>query len=303
MTDWHLTHLGGIIQRGPGLTFVEATSVTSEGRITPQDSGLWLDSQIIPLKQIVDFAHSQSQLIAIQLGHAGRKASTIAPWISGSDTASKVVGGWPEDVWAPSAVAYSDRFPDPKAYSLVGLGDLKESWAASVGRALKAGFDVIEVHAAHGYLLHEFLSPVSNKRTDEYGGSFENRIRLLLEIVDLTRALIPESMPLFVRISATDWLEGESYPSWNLDESIELAKILAERGVDLLDVSSGALSPAQNIDKSRVDPKLSSGREAYQAVCFPPTLAVQAHLIISSHSHIKSKKLSGINCLFPLLVV
>ena len=160
----------------------------------------------------------------------------------------------------------SDKFPDPKAYSLAGIEKLKEDWAASIARALKAGFDIIEVHSAHGYLFHEFLSPVTNKRTDKYGGSFENRTRLLLEIVDLTRSLIPDTMPLFVRLSATDWLEHEDYDSWTLDQSVKLASLLAEKGVDVLDVSSGGLASAQKIDKNRYDAKISSGGEAYQAV-------------------------------------
>jgi 2,4-dienoyl-CoA reductase-like NADH-dependent reductase (Old Yellow Enzyme family) len=250
VTDWHLTHLGGIIQRGPGLAFVEATAVLPEGRITPEDSGLWKDSQIAPLKRIVEFAHSQAQKIGIQLAHAGRKASTVAPWLSLGDTAVEEVGGWPEGVKAPSAVAFSDKFPLPSAMSREEIAAYKEAFVASAKRAIEAGFDVIEIHNAHGYLLHEFLSPVSNKRTDEYGGSWENRTRLTLEVVEVVRKAMPEGMPLFLRISASDWLDGqrERFPeSWTVEDTARLAPLLAERGVDLLDVSSAGLHPSQKI--------------------------------------------------------
>lgn len=249
-TAWHFAHLGGIIMRGPGLTMVEATSVTAEGRITPEDSGLWLDSQIEPLRKIVEFAHSQGQKIAIQLGHAGRKASTVAPWISMGAVATEEVNGWPDNVFAPSAIPYNADHAMPKALTLEQIEDVKTAWVAAVRRALKAGFDAIEIHNAHGYLLHQFISPASNQRTDKYGGSFENRIRLTMEIVDLTRKEIPKDMPLFLRLSATDWLDvnpkykGES---WTVEDSKKLAPILAEHGVDLLDVSSGGNHPLQKI--------------------------------------------------------
>lgn len=258
-TDWHLTHLGGIIQRGPGLSFVESTSITPEGRITPEDVGLWEDGQIEGLKRIVDFAHSQGQKMAIQLGHAGRKASTVAPWLSMGDTALEEVNGWPDNVLAPSALPFSDSFPTPKALTKEQIQNLKTAFVDSVKRALKAGFDVIEIHNAHGYLLHEFVSPVSNKRTDEYGGSFENRTRLTLEIVEATRAVIPDDMPLFLRISGTDWLDGQKdeFPeSWTVEDTARLVPLLAERGVDLVDVSSGGIHPKQAIGKSE---------KAYQA--------------------------------------
>ena len=280
-----MAHLGGIISRGPGLAFVEATSVTANGRITPQDSGIWKDSQIEPLARVVEFAHSQGQKIGIQLAHAGRKASTVAPWISGADASSKNVGGWPDDVWAPSAEAYSERLPEPHAFSLAEIETFKEAWAAGVKRALKAGFDVIEIHNAHGYLLSEFLSPAANKRTDKYGGSFENRIRLTLEVVELTRSLIPDTMPLFIRISATDWLEEQKdMESWKIEDSCELAKRLVGK-VDLIDVSSGGVSPKQNIHAAG-PVNFSAGGKAYQAVStgppayFPPTL-----LLISSFTN------------------
>ena len=232
------------------MTMVEATSVTPQGRITPEDSGLWLDSQAARLKRIVDFVHSQNQKVGIQLGHAGRKGSTVAPWLSMGATAGEDVNGWPDDVWAPSAIAFNDEFPTPKALTLEGIQELKDAFVAAVKRAVDVGVDLVEIHNAHGYLLHEFLSPVSNKRTDRYGGSFANRTRLTLEIVELVRSVIPTDMPLFLRISATDWLEDqkEEFPeSWTVADTARLAPLLAERGVDLLDVSSGGIHPKQKI--------------------------------------------------------
>ncbi|OLN86755.1 putative NADPH dehydrogenase C23G7.10c 3 [Colletotrichum chlorophyti] len=240
-TMWHETHMGGIIQRGPGISCVEATAVQPRGRITPEDVGLWKDSQIEPLKKVVEFAHSQNQKIMIQLAHAGRKASTVAPWLSSGSVAGEDLNGWPDDVHAPSAIAWNEKHAQPKEMTLKDIEDFKLAFAASVRRALKAGFDAIEIHNAHGYLLHEFLSPVSNTRTDKYGGSWENRVRLTLELVEETRAIIPQDMPLFLRISATDWLEEQKDipESWTVDDTVKLAPLLAERGVDLLDVSSG----------------------------------------------------------------
>ncbi|RPA85546.1 FMN-linked oxidoreductase [Ascobolus immersus RN42] len=277
MTDWHIAHLGGIISRGTGMAWIEATAVVPEGRITPQDCGIWKDSQIEPLKRVVDFAHSQNQLIGIQLAHAGRKASTVAPWLSRSAAASKNVGGWPETVVAPSAIPYDENLFVPHEMTLAQIEDLKKKWADAVKRSLKAGVDTIEVHAAHGYLLHEFLSPVSNKRTDNYGGSFENRARLTLEITRITRELIPTSMPLFVRISATDGVEQtlSDEPSWTIEESIKLAKLLREEGVDVIDVSTCGnhtlqkIQPgpayqtkyAEQIKKALAEEKSPSGKE------------------------------------------
>ncbi|KAI1418903.1 hypothetical protein F5Y12DRAFT_371611 [Xylaria sp. FL1777] len=246
-TDWHLTHLGGIIQRGPGLSFVEATSVQANGRITPQDVGLWEDGQIEPLRRITEFAHSQNQKIAIQLSHAGRKASTVAPWLAGNATAVKEVGGWPDDVWGPSALAFGENNPTPKALTIEGIEKFKADYVSAAKRAVTAGFDVIEIHSAHGYLFHQFLSPISNHRTDKYGGSFENRVRILLETTEEVRKVIPETMPLFVRLSATDWFEFDEssnpeFPeSWTVEQSTRLAILLAELGVDFLDVSSGGV--------------------------------------------------------------
>ncbi|KAM7206013.1 FMN-linked oxidoreductase [Rhypophila sp. PSN 637] len=252
-TPWHLTHLGGIIQRGPGLTMVEATAVQARGRITPEDSGIYLDAHIDALRPCVDFAHSQGQKIGIQLSHAGRKASTVAPWLSMGATATETVGGWPDDVLAPSDLRYNDAFPPVRAMTVAEIEQLKKDWVDATRRAVVAGFDVVEIHAAHGYLLHSFLSPASNKRTDQYGGSFDNRVRLLVEVVELVRGEMPQQMPLFVRISATDWLEEvegygpEEDKSWTAEQSARLAQMLATKGVDLIDVSSGGNSPQQKI--------------------------------------------------------
>lgn len=246
--QWHKTHIGGIVQRGPGLTCIEATGVQARGRITPEDVGLWKDSQIEPIKEVVEFAHSQNQHIMIQLAHAGRKASTVAPWLSSGDVAGKDKNGWPDDVWAPSAIPWNEKHAQPKEMTLEDIATFKKDFNDAVKRSLKAGFDIIEIHNAHGYLLHSFLSPVSNQRTDKYGGSFENRTRLTLEVVEETRATIPKDMPLFLRISATDWLEEQKDipESWTSDDTAKLAPLLAERGVDLLDVSSGGNHPKQH---------------------------------------------------------
>ncbi|KAI9835876.1 MAG: hypothetical protein M1819_001774 [Sarea resinae] len=247
-TPFHIAHYGGIIQRGPGITIVEATSVLPEGRLTPEDLGLWKDSQVDAFKPVVEFAHSQNQKIAVQLGHAGRKACTVAPWLSYGEVCPKALGGWPDNVYAPSAIAFNDHHAQPKEMTEADIETFKSAWVAAVKRALAAGFDAIEIHNAHGYLLHSFLSPVSNHRTDKYGGSFENRIRLTVEIIDLTRANVPADFPIFLRISATDWLEHlKDTPSWTVEDSIKLAVIAAEHGVDLLDVSSGGSHPDQQI--------------------------------------------------------
>ncbi|KAK1148877.1 NADH-dependent flavin oxidoreductase [Aspergillus melleus] len=246
--DWHLTHLGGIIQRGPGLAIIEATAVQEIGRITPQDLGLYEDAHIEPLKRITEFAHGQNQKIAIQLAHAGRKGSAVAPWLSGNAMAVTEVGGWPDGLVAPSAIPHEEGINTvPSALSLEEVETLKNAYAAAAQRALRANFDAIEIHAAHGYLLHQFLSPVSNRRTDHYGGSFENRVRLLLEVCDVVRATVPTSMPVLVRISATDWFEfdkslRQEFPeSWTLAQSVRLAPLLADHGIDLVDVSSGGI--------------------------------------------------------------
>ncbi|CAK44043.1 uncharacterized protein An01g11390 [Aspergillus niger] len=282
-TDWHFAHLGGIISRGPGLSFVEATAVTANGRITPEDSGLWKDSQIGPLKRIVDFAHSQGQLIGIQLSHAGRKASTVAPCqASGLTSALRLEQrhGWPDDVVAPSAIAFKDKNIIPRELSHGEIRSLVEAWGEAVKRAVRAGFDAIEIHGAHGYLIHEFLSPASNKRTDEYGGSFENRIRLALELVDISRQHMTPNMPLFFRVSGTDWLEHlENEPSWDASQTVRLAEVLVEHGVDVLDVSSGGNDPRQQI----------KGGPAYQSpYAFQVKEALGDRLLVASVGAITS---------------
>ncbi|RDB27989.1 NADPH dehydrogenase afvA [Hypsizygus marmoreus] len=256
LQPWHTAHLGGIFTRGPGLSFFEATAVLPEGRITPEDVGLWSDEHIEPITKLVEFAHTQGQKLGIQLAHAGRKASNVAPWITGDQLASEEVGGWPDNVWGPSSVAFHESFAQPKELTKEGIRTVVKAFADAAVRAIKAGIDVIEIHNAHGYLLHEFLSPVSNKRTDEYGGSFENRIRLTLEVVDAVRAVIPKDYPLFLRISATDWLENlPNIPSWKSEDTVRLAPILHEHGVDFLDVSTGGSSLLQHV----------KGGPAYQA--------------------------------------
>jgi 2,4-dienoyl-CoA reductase-like NADH-dependent reductase (Old Yellow Enzyme family) len=230
---------------------VEATAVTPNGRISPEDSGLWQDSQIAPLKRIADYVHSQGQKIGIQLGHAGRKASTYAPWHYKGAGVRNVVpaeqGGWPDNVWAPSPVPFSATYPEPKEMTVEEIGSLVQSFADAARRSVVVGMDTIEIHAAHGYLMHQFLSPLSNKRTDKYGGSFENRTRLLIDVIRAVRASIPETMPLLVRISATEWMEWSGEDSWTVDQSVRLAKMLPELGVDLLDVSSGGNAQSQKI--------------------------------------------------------
>jgi 2,4-dienoyl-CoA reductase-like NADH-dependent reductase (Old Yellow Enzyme family) len=231
--DWHLVHLGSRAVGGAGLVFTEASAVLAEGRITPNDLGIWKDEHIPMLARIVEFVHGQGARAGIQLAHAGRKASMARPW-DGERLLSPNQGGWTE-VAAPSAIAFNDHYAKPQELDAAGMGQVKDAFAAAARRALKARFDVVEVHAAHGYLLHEFLSPLSNRRTDGYGGSFENRIRLLVETVDAIRAEWPAGLPLFVRISATDWTEG----GWDAKQSVELARVLRQHGVDLIDTSSG----------------------------------------------------------------
>ena len=217
--DWHLVHLGSRAVGGAGLVFTEASAVTPEGRISPQDLGFWKDEHIPGLKRIVDFIHTQGARAGIQLAHAGRKASMSRPWDGEERVKPISEGGWVE-VLAPSALPFSEKYAQPTALDATGIKRLVESFQQAAQRALKTGFDVIEIHSAHGYLLHEFLSPLSNRRTDEYGGSLENRARLLIEVVDAVREVWPLDLPLFVRISATDWAPG----GWDLTQSIALTK-------------------------------------------------------------------------------
>ena len=238
--DWHLVHLGSRASGGAGLIIQEATAVAPEGRISPEDLGLWNDNQIEKLQTINQFIIGQNSIPGIQLAHAGRKASVSAPWI-GNKKLDESQGGW--ETVAPSAVGYHSDEKIPVALDKTGIQKVISDFKSATKRALKAGFQVLEIHAAHGYLLHQFLSPLSNFRTDEYGGSFENRIRLLLEVLEAVQSEWPKNLPLFVRISATDWADG----GWNIDESVQLSKILKEKGVDLIDVSSGGLVSHQQI--------------------------------------------------------
>jgi 2,4-dienoyl-CoA reductase-like NADH-dependent reductase (Old Yellow Enzyme family) len=231
--DWHLVHLGGFAVGGASLVITEATGVSEEGRISPGDLGIYKDAHIEKLKQITDFIHAHGAFAGIQLAHAGRKASHQIPWQGGKQIPSGAEGGW--KTLAPSAIPFTETEEAPAAIDQAGIEKVKADFKAATEKALRAGFDVIEIHAAHGYLIHEFYSPLSNHRTDEYGGSFENRIRLLLEITDSVKELWPAENPLFVRISSTDWTEG----GWSADDSVALAKVLKEKGVDLVDCSSG----------------------------------------------------------------
>ena len=231
--DWHLVHLGSRAQGGAGLVMLEAAAVTPEGRISPGDLGIWKDEHIPSLRRIAEFVHSQGTRAGMQLAHAGRKASTASPF-DGHGLVIPADGGW--QPVAPSAIAFAPTdYAVPAALDLAGIAGVVEAFRNAARRALGAGFDFVEIHAAHGYLLHEFLSPLSNRRTDNYGGSFDNRIRMLLEVVDAVRQVWPDRLPLLVRISATDWAEG----GWNADDSVELARRLRDHGVDLVDCSSG----------------------------------------------------------------
>ena len=238
--DWHLVHLGSRAAGGVGLVIVEATAVTPDGRITPGDLGIWSDEHVDSLARIVRFVESQGATAGIQLAHAGRKASCDVPWKGGSALMPES-GAWP--VIGPSAVPFDDGTPMPAVLDEAGIDEVVAAFEAATVRALAAGFRVIEVHAAHGYLLHQFLSPLSNQRSDGYGGNLENRMRLTLRVAGSVRKLVSAQLPLFVRISATDWVEG----GWDIDQSVLLAGRLKELGIDLIDVSSGGLVPKARI--------------------------------------------------------
>ena len=268
LTPYHVATLGHYALKGAALVFTEATAVQTNGRISPNCPGLWKDEQLAGLKAVADIVHSQGALCGIQLAHAGRKASTVAPTVAErfqlrSMRATQEVGGWPEDVVAPSGGPdfIWDGIPEtegdggywtPRELTVDEIHELVRAWAAAARRAVESGVDVIEIHGAHGYLIHQFLSPVTNHRKDSYGGSFEGRTRLLLDIVSAIRGEIPPSMPLFVRISCTDWLEeteiGKRYGSWDVDSTVRVAKVMAGLGVDFLDVSSAGNHPEQRID-------------------------------------------------------
>ncbi|MBP0938895.1 NADH:flavin oxidoreductase/NADH oxidase [Pseudomonas alliivorans] len=231
--DWHLVHLGSRAVGGAGLVITEAMAVTPDGRITPEDLGLWNDEQIEPLQRITRFITAQGAVAGVQLAHAGRKASTWRPWLGKHGSIPESEGGWTPV--GPSAIAFDPQHTAPVKLSDIQIQELIKAFVDAARRSLTAGFKVVEIHAAHGYLLHQFLSPLSNQRTDEYGGSFENRIRLTLQVTEAVRSIWPEELPLFVRVSATDWVED----GWNPDETVELARRLKALGADLIDVSSG----------------------------------------------------------------
>jgi 2,4-dienoyl-CoA reductase-like NADH-dependent reductase (Old Yellow Enzyme family) len=239
--DWHLVHLGSRAVGGTALVIVEATAVSPDGRITPGDVGIWSDAHIEPLARIASFIHSQGAVAGIQLAHAGRKASTAAPWLGGATLKTSAEGGW--HVVAPSAIPFYPDDPVPVALDKQAIDGIVDLFEAAARRALAAGFKLLEIHAAHGYLLHQFLSPHSNQRNDEYGGSLDNRMRLVLRVTERVRAAMPDELPLFVRISATDWTAG----GWDIEQSVELSRRLKAAGVDLIDVSTGGNLPTARI--------------------------------------------------------
>ncbi len=238
--DWHFVHYGSRAVGGAGLMILEATAVTPAGRISPGDLGLWKDEQIEPLARIARFARTQGCVPAIQLAHAGRKASVGLGWEEQKGLSAEE-GGWLPV--APSPLAFSEAYIQPHELAAGEIGEIVAHFVAAAKRALAAGFQIIEIHAAHGYLLHQFLSPLSNRRTDAYGGSFENRTRLLREVVAALRTVWPERLPLLVRLSATDWVDG----GWSADETVELCRRLKDMGVDLADVSTAGLLPTAKI--------------------------------------------------------
>ena len=240
-SDWHLVNLGSRAVGGAGLVFTEATAVTPDGRISPGDLGIWKDEHIKNLKRITTFIESQDAIPGIQLAHAGRKASHKSPW-EGNTPLTVEQGSW--ETVAPSAIGYKATDPVPHELSSEELSTIIKQFSEAAARSLTAGFKVIEIHAAHGYLINEFLSPLSNKRTDKYGGSFENRCRFLFEIIDAIRNVWPHTLPIFVRISATDWVQN----GWSISDSIDLALELKNKNIDLIDCSSGGNSPEQKIN-------------------------------------------------------
>src|SRR5262245_33435403 len=234
--DWHFIHLATRAVGGAGLVFTEATAVTADGRISPDDLGIWADVHVGALGRIVRFVKGEGSAIGMQLAHAGRKGSTYAPFV-GHGAIPETDGGW--QPIGPTDAPFDRDYPVPRAMTLIDIAEIVDAFRQAAARALAAGFDVVEIHGAHGYLIHEFLSPLSNTRSDEYGGSFENRIRFCLEIVEAVRSVWPERSPLFVRLSATDWAEG----GWDIEQTVELARRLAGHGVDLIDCSSGGMVP------------------------------------------------------------
>lgn len=239
--DWHLVHLGSRAVGGAGLVMTEASAITQEGRISPDDAGIYRDNHVESWRRITAFVHKHGARIGIQLAHAGRKASTSTPW-KGEGSLEPFENGW-RPLIAPSALAFDDKHPVPESLDAEGIASIVEAFRRAAQRSLDAGFEAIEIHAAHGYLLHQFLSPLSNQRRDCYGGNFENRTRLCREVVEAVRKVWPERLPLLIRISATDWVDG----GWSIAESVELARHLKSLGVDLIDCSSGGLVPYAQI--------------------------------------------------------
>jgi len=277
---WHIVHLGSFATGGVAMIMVEATAVMTNGRISIGCSGIWSDLHADAFKPAIDFVHSQGSLIGIQLAHAGRKGSTMKPW-DDHEIAADSEGGW--ETIGPSAIAYKD-FPLPHAMSVEEIHAATQLFVESAVRSERAGFDLLEIHAAHGYLFHQFLSPLSNLRDDQYGGSFENRIRFLVDTAKAVRAAIKETTPLFVRISATDWMEG----GWDVPEAIELCKILKSVGVDLIDVSSGGLVHNAKITTGpgyqvHLAEAIKNGAGIMTAAVGQITEAEQAEEIVASH--------------------
>jgi 2,4-dienoyl-CoA reductase-like NADH-dependent reductase (Old Yellow Enzyme family) len=282
--DWHLVHLGSRAVGGAALVLTEATAVLPEGRISPQDLGIWSDKHIDMLSRIAGFIQEQGSVAGMQLAHAGRKASTRRPW-EPAGTVPESEGGW-TNVVAPTSSAFADNYPTPQPLTADGIRDVVAAFGAAARRACQAGFRVVEIHAAHGYLIHEFLSPLSNTRDDEYGGSFENRIRLCCEVVRAVRSCWPKQLPVFIRISASDWMEG----GWDIQQSVRLARQLKRLGVDLIDCSSGGnvphaqipLSPGYQVpfaERIRRDAEISTG-----AVGLITTSAQAEHIIGSGQA-------------------
>jgi 2,4-dienoyl-CoA reductase-like NADH-dependent reductase (Old Yellow Enzyme family) len=243
--DWHLVHLGTRAVGGAGLVFTEATAVEARGRIAPQDLGIWDDRHVAKLAQIAQFVKEQGAVPGMQLAHAGRKASVARPW-EGGKPLGEAQGGWPSAIVGPSPAAFAEGYYVPHEVTKAEIEEIIQAFAKGAQRAVRAGFEVLEIHAGHGYLINQFLSPAANRRSDEYGGSLESRARLLLEIVQAIRSVVPAELPLFVRLSATDWLP-ETEPGWTIEDSLVLAKLLAPAGIDLVDTSSGGVSPRQQI--------------------------------------------------------
>jgi 2,4-dienoyl-CoA reductase-like NADH-dependent reductase (Old Yellow Enzyme family) len=237
-TDWHLVHLGSRAVGGAALVMTEATAVTPEGRISPRDLGIWSDAHAEPLSRIVRFLHDQGSAAGIQLAHAGRKGSTKVPWL-GEGAVSASDGAW--QPVGPGTEPFAPHYPLPRALDCAELAAVVQAFANAAHRAYDAGFDLVEIHGAHGYLVHEFLSPLVNARTDKYGGTFDNRIRLCLEVIDAVRRVWPDNLPVQLRISATDWIDG----GWDIEQSIALSRAAHDHGVDLVDCSSGGAVPAK----------------------------------------------------------